>query len=564
MRILDGEYLKQLLVVNGLVTQDEFTIVQNEATYQNRLLEDVLIERGLIKDEELGQLIAEDNGFHFADVRRERIDDDIFFQIPEDVARSQYMIALSREQQGIRVALTQPDNMELLGLLEKRLGMPVIPYYATQRGIAQVLIRYKVDIKDIFDRLAKSMEDKDIHSDSVQNPIVQLVNTLLEYGYYKKASDIHLEPSRARAAVRFRIDGILYDMVDMDLAVYEFIVSRIKILANLRTDEHQAAQDGKFRFTLPRGEQFDIRVSVVPTNNGENVVMRLLSVQYRFVDFRDLGLSENASQKVKRAVDNPYGMILVTGPTGSGKTTSLYTMLQLLNKREVHIATIEDPVEYEIAGLTQIQVNPRTELTFAKGLRALVRQDPDVIMVGEIRDEETAGIAINSALTGHLVLSTLHTNDAATTLPRLIDMNIEPFLIASTVHLIIAQRLVRKICVSCIESYKPDAQSGFFGTDPHLAELVSHHAGVSFDTVRLYRGAGCKVCNQTGYTGRVGIFELLEMSEPVRQLIMHHATSEEIEQTAIGEGMTTMLEDGIQKALSGITTIEEVLRVARL
>ena len=456
MRVIDAEYLKRLLVTNGLLTQDEFAAAQSEATYQSRSLEDVLIERGLIKDEELGRLVAEDNGFHFADVRRERIDDEIFFQIPEDVARTQYMLALSKEANGVRVALTEPDNVELLGLLEKRLSAPVIPYYATQRGICQVLIRYKADLKEIFDRLAKSMEDQDLQNDSAQNPIVQLVNMLLEYGYYKKASDIHLEPSRARAAVRFRIDGILYDMVDMELSVYEFIVSRIKILANLRTDEHQAAQDGKFRFALPQGEQFDIRVSVVPTNNGENIVMRLLSVQYRFVDFRDLGLSEHASQKVRRAVDNPYGMILVTGPTGSGKTTSLYTMLQLLNKREVHIATIEDPVEYEIAGLTQIQVNTRTDLTFAKGLRALVRQDPDVIMVGEIRDEETAGIAINSALTGHLVLSTLHTNDAATTLPRLIDMHIEPFLIASTIHLIIAQRLVRKICVSCIESYKPD------------------------------------------------------------------------------------------------------------
>ncbi|OGH68729.1 MAG: hypothetical protein A3J66_02600 [Candidatus Magasanikbacteria bacterium RIFCSPHIGHO2_02_FULL_47_14] len=564
MRVIDAEYLKRLLVTNGLLTQDEFAAAQSEATYQSRSLEDVLTERGLIKDEELGRLVAEDNGFHFADVRRERIDDEIFFQIPEDVARTQYMLALSKEANGVRVALTEPDNVELLGLLEKRLSAPVIPYYATQRGICQVLIRYKADLKEIFDRLAKSMEDQDLQNDSAQNPIVQLVNMLLEYGYYKKASDIHLEPSRARAAVRFRIDGILYDMVDMELSVYEFIVSRIKILANLRTDEHQAAQDGKFRFALPQGEQFDIRVSVVPTNNGENIVMRLLSVQYRFVDFRDLGLSEHASQKVRRAVDNPYGMILVTGPTGSGKTTSLYTMLQLLNKREVHIATIEDPVEYEIAGLTQIQVNTRTDLTFAKGLRALVRQDPDVIMVGEIRDEETAGIAINSALTGHLVLSTLHTNDAATTLPRLIDMHIEPFLIASTIHLIIAQRLVRKICVSCIESYKPDSNAGVFATDPHLAELVAHHAGVSFDNVRLYRGAGCKVCGQTGYTGRVGIFELLEMSEPIRQLIMHHATSEEIEQTAIGEGMTTMLEDGIQKTLSGISTIEEVLRVARL
>lgn len=334
-------------------------------------------------------------------------------------------------------------------------------------------------------------------------------------------------------------------------------------MARMRIDEHRSAQDGKLRFHTDDTHFTDIRISIVPTKYGENVVMRLLSAEGRQYTLGTLGFSGNDLERINAAVDSPHGMILVTGPTGSGKSTTLYGVLKKLNKRNVHIATIEDPVEYDIEGVTQIQVNEQTNLSFANGLRALVRQDPDIIMVGEIRDQETAGIAVNSALTGHLVLSTLHTNDAPTALPRLLDMHVEPFLVASTIEVIIAQRLVRKICPSCIGSYVPDTTEKkklFRATI--VKDLLKKKGYTEKKKMTLYKGSGCKVCNQTGYIGRMGLFEVLAMTETLRALVMQEASADEIRGQAVKEGMTTMLEDGIAKALEGQTTIEEVLRVA--
>jgi type II secretory ATPase GspE/PulE/Tfp pilus assembly ATPase PilB-like protein len=388
-----------------------------------------------------------------------------------------------------------------------------------------------------------------------------MVNLLLQYGYDSKASDIHIEPYEKKILVRFRIDGVMHDVLDIPKEFLDLILTRIKILARLRTDEHRTSQDGKLRFKSD-GERVDVRVSIIPITQGENVVMRLLSAKNRQFTLKDLGLGKNDMKKVNRSIKHPHGMILVTGPTGSGKTTTLYAVLRMLNRRDIHISTIEDPVEYDIEGVSQIQVNMKTDLSFAKGLRSLVRQDPDIIMVGEIRDEETAGIAVNSALTGHLVLSTLHTNDAATTLPRLLDMDIEPFLVSSTVNVAIAQRLIRKICNKCKVSYTLNAEEvKILDANSAVKEICKIKGYTDLKKMRLYKGKGCKVCGETGYHGRIGVFEILEMTEEIKQLIVKRATSDEILTLAKKQGMTTMLEDGIEKVLNGDTSIEEVLRV---
>jgi type IV pilus assembly protein PilB len=389
---------------------------------------------------------------------------------------------------------------------------------------------------------------------SAQRSIITFVDELIESAFLMRASDIHADPEDSRLRIRLRIDGVLQDVCSIPHALHGEVVSRIKILAGLRTDEHQAAQDGRFRLATPGGQAVDVRVSIIPTYYGENAVLRLLADQAEDGELEDLGFGEAARQKILKAITKPYGMILATGPTGSGKTTTLYTLLKKLNVPDVSIITIEDPIEYAVPGINQIQVNPRTGLTFANGLRSILRQDPNVIMVGEIRDAETAGIAVNTALTGHLVLSTLHTNDAATTLPRLLDMKIEPFLIASTVNIAIGQRLVRRICDSCKQSR--------LATDAELKSLV----GLIPESLltpgqKFYHGAGCDKCNKTGYKGRIGIHEVLTIDNPIREAILRKAPASEIRTIAVQQGMTTILEDGFAKAQAGVTTIEEVLRM---
>ena len=353
-------------------------------------------------------------------------------------------------------------------------------------------------------------------------------------------------------------DGILHDVLYLDKKLHDRITTRIKVLSRLRTDEHMSAQDGKMR-TIVDDDSLDIRVSIIPVTEGEKAVLRLLSSSFRQYSLHDLGLNDRDLVKVNRAISKSYGMILSTGPTGSGKTTSIYSILKILNTREKNITTIEDPVEYRMKGVNQIQVNDKANLTFANGLRSILRQDPNVIFVGEIRDSETAGIAVNAALTGHLVVSTVHTNDAATTLPRLIDMKVEPFLVSSTVNVIVAQRLVRKICESCRTE-----------TDIKRAEIIkdipdskiTQYLG-SGDVLKTYEGKGCRVCHATGYSGRIGIFEVIEMSEKIKTLIAQKSDSDDITREAIAEGMTTMLDDGLDKVAKGKTTFKEVLRATK-
>ncbi len=384
--------------------------------------------------------------------------------------------------------------------------------------------------------------------------IINLVNSIIEHAYAFRSSDVHMDPVTEAMRVRFRIDGVMQDVHTIPSAHQAEVISRIKILAGLRTDEHQAAQDGRFRMKVDGGETIDVRVSVMPTYYGENVVMRLLADQAEEYTLESLGFSKENQQKIMRAMKRPYGMILATGPTGSGKTTTLYTILKQLNTKDVSIITIEDPIEYAVPGIEQIQVKPRTSLTFANGLRSILRQDPDIIMVGEIRDAETAGIAVNTALTGHLVLSTLHTNDAATTLPRLLDMKIEPYLIASTVNIAIGQRLVRKICKQCKQELRMTE-----------AELNSLNTMVPKNFFKIgtsiFRGKGCEACNHTGYFGRIGIHEVLVPDGAIRDAVLNKAQASEIQRLAVAQGMTTIVDDGLLKVKAGQTTLEEILRM---
>lgn len=384
--------------------------------------------------------------------------------------------------------------------------------------------------------------------------IINLVEALLAHAHHARASDIHIDPIPDSVRVRFRIDGVLSDMHELPKNIQSEVITRIKVLAGLRTDEHQAAQDGRFRIDIPDAQPVDVRVSIVPTYYGENVVLRLLSDQAQEFSLESLGFSKENQEKILRAIKKPYGMILATGPTGSGKTTTLYTILKILNTKEVSIITIEDPIEYAIRGINQTQVNPRTGLSFAHGLRSFLRQDPNIIMVGEIRDRETAGLAVNTSLTGHLLLSTIHTNDAATTLPRLLDMGVEPYLIASTVNIAIGQRLARKVCSKCKIAKKI--------TDAEIKSLENVIPDkISIRNKTFYHGRGCEECGGCGYKGRIGIQEVLVIDDEIRDATLKKITAAELRQIAITNGMTTMIEDGCKKARDGITTIEEVLRM---
>ncbi|MFA6354474.1 MAG: GspE/PulE family protein [Candidatus Paceibacterota bacterium] len=399
---------------------------------------------------------------------------------------------------------------------------------------------------EIEKNLTKPLEDVSI---------VSLVGLFVKYAYMAGASDVHLDPTEDRIRVRFRIDGMLHDIfnqIAISKELHQEIISRIKVISGLRTDEHFLPQDGRFKVETDEKENVDVRVSIAPTYHGENAVLRILAETQSF-KLEDLGFSEDELKKVQKAIKKPYGMILANGPTGSGKSTTLYTILKQLNVPEVSIVTVEDPIEYSQDGLSQIQVDSKVGLTFASGLRSILRQDPNVIMVGEIRDQETAGISVNAALTGHLVLSTLHTNDAATTFPRLLDMGVPPFLIASTVNIAMGQRLIRKICENC------KVKREF--TEAEMQGIVEMVPQVKDHNLVFYIGKGCDVCNGIGYKGRVGIREVIEVNREIRDLIMNRANADQIKEAAIKNGMRTMFQNGIEQALDGVTSLEEILRI---
>jgi type IV pilus assembly protein PilB len=557
--LITDDQLKTLLL-NAKIT-DEATLspVEEFAKASGVSFSDALLEKDIISDENLGILIADHLKVPFVVLAKITIPEEIFNVIPERFARKHKVVPFARDTQGIKVAMADPTQKETIEMIWRKTGQTVIPHLSTERDIYNTLSIYRKDIQKTFDDMIGKYVINKEQQLFANVPIAKAVELIINYAYQDKASDIHIEPQEKESLVRFRIDGILHDVLLMPKSLHDQIITRLKVVSRLRTDEHLAPQDGKLRVHLSE-EDLDIRLSILPIVEGEKAVLRLLASRFRLFSLLDLGMNDHDLKKISRAIAKSYGMILSTGPTGSGKTTSIYAILKILNSRSKNITTIEDPVEYRIKGVNQIQVNAKTDLTFANGLRSILRQDPNIVFVGEIRDNDTAGIAVNAALTGHLVVSTLHTNDAATSLPRLIDMDVEPFLVASTVNVIVAQRLMRKICDMC--------KSSLTITLEELAKNVPQDALLrNFKDVkelRIYQGKGCKICHGTGYKGRIGAFEVLEVTQAIRKLITERNDADAILKQAIQDGMTTMLDDGLQKIAKGVTTLEEVLRVTKV
>lgn len=547
------QQIKLMLLVEQAIPPDVLDAAIQKAQMKGIGIERCLVESGHITDAQLGKIFATYLELPFVELSKEHVDDLALLIIPEKVAAAQHAIVFRQDQKSIHVATSNIDYYLFKKFLEKKTMKSVVMYYATPFAIKTSLKYYK---RDLSERV-KAFEDN-IIMHGKEEQVVDLVNLLIEYAYELGASDVHLEPLIDRVAVRFRVDGVLHEVVSYPKTMHDKVVFRLKILAKLRTDEHETAQDGRFSF---RGG--DLRVSILPITNGENIVLRiLLEGSQRFV-MEELGLSPKDLEKLNRAASKPYGMILTAGPTGSGKTTTVYAVLQILNKPEVNIITIEDPVEYEVAHVQQTQVNVKKNLTFSTGLRSILRQDPNVIMVGEIRDNETADIAVNAAMTGHLMLSTLHANDAGTVIPRLYEMGIEPFLIASSLNIIIAQRLVRKLCDFCKRQVPlDDRQMKAIQDNPILTGYVLEETGkTDLIEVQCFRGEGCKECNNSGYKDRTAIFEVMEITDDIRLLITQRSSADVITKQAIQGGMVPIMRDGISKVFQGVTSIDEVIRV---
>lgn len=564
--MIPDEELTKILLEKELITDAQAEETKVEAKSKGISTYYLLLEKQLVTDDQLAKILSDYYQAPLAPLGKVSIKEEVLNILPELVARSKLAVPFALDADGIKLAVSDPKDLELVELIRKKTGQEVLVYYATPRQIDNALRLYQKDIKGAIQKL---LEQVTVAAKTTgkppEVPIIKIVDMLLSYGVENRSSDVHIEPKEENSLVRFRIDGILHDVAILPRDIHEEVVTRIKVLAGLRTDEHFAAQDGKLSFRMgidlpkERQERVDVRVSIIPTTHGEKVVMRLLSSRVRQYSLEDMGFSAEDLVKIKDAYEKPYGMIIASGPTGSGKTTSMYAVLKILNKRDVNITTIEDPVEYEMEGVNQIQINLKTGLTFATGLRSIVRQDPDIILVGEIRDSETASIAVNSAMTGHLVLSTMHANDAATTLVRLLDMGVEPFLVASSVNVVIAQRLLRVLCREC----RKEKQVAVTELRKHFPpDLVERSFGKGPKTT-VWAAQGCPVCQHTGYTDRIGIHEVLLVDDDIRKAIVDHRDAETIQKMAVSKGMTTMIEDGLVKVAGGVTSMEEVLRVVR-
>ncbi len=556
--MLDPATLSAIVVGSGFVSQSDFNIALKASSELGKSIPDVLISRGILSEDAFGQIIGEHFGVPYIKLAHKSIPQEVLSIIPEEAATTFRIIPFAIVSNELHLAMEDPGDLEAREFVRRRTGMLVKTFYAAGADIAKAVGQYKRNIGDVFTKIIhenvqKTATGADATTQASDIPIIKILDTILEFAVAENTSDIHMEALEDTFIVRFRVDGMLKDIFNLPIAVHPAIIARIKILSMLKLDEHRIPQDGRFKFKI-KERYIALRVSILPAFFGENIVMRILPESSRALSLEELGLNGHNLELVRRNIKKPHGMILVTGPTGSGKTTTLYSVLNILISTEVKICTIEDPVEYGIKRVNQTQINPAAGLTFAAGLRSLLRHDPDIIMVGEIRDGETVEMAIQSSLTGHLVLSTLHTNDAASTIPRLLDMGAEPFLVASTVNLIIAQRLVRQICQHCISSYTPDEE-----TLSYLKQIVGEE-GVPKN---LYKGKGCSECNNKGYKGRVGIYEILEVNEQIRQMIIKKNSNDEIHATAIKLGMIPLIIDGINKASSGMTTVEDVLRVVR-
>lgn len=593
MHISDGT-LEKLLLKTNRFSNDDIAALKKESATSHRSLQQITIEKKLIDGPSLTKLFAAHTGIPYIELDASKISADILKKIPEHIARQYNAVLFQVDADGVQhLAMEDPDDVQAVDFIQKQIGQKIKTYIASHDNIQTVLENYHGDAaKELSDVISiqnaeeeKAQEKVSTEDVGENSPIAQTINLLLEYAIRSHASDIHIEPREDFVQIRYRIDGVLKEVNRLPRNVHAALVSRVKILSNLKIDERRVPQDGRFKVKVA-GKQYALRVSTLPITDGEKIVMRILDESNQAVTLSELGYWGYAFAAINDAITQPHGMILVTGPTGSGKSTSLFSMLSQLNKPDVNISTIEDPVEYRMAGVNQTQTNEAAGMTFAHGLRALLRQDPNIIMVGEIRDGETANLGIQAALTGHLVFSTLHTNNAATALPRLLDMDIEPFLIASVMRSIIGQRLVRRLDQTSRVAYQPTDQEKqaifelFNLQSPdsfkHIHELEKQAAaqGIGGDAPlsttptginTLYKAVETEdqAGKHNGFKGRIGIYEVLSNTPTVQKLITASATSNQIQQQAIAEGMITMQTDGLIKALRGETTIEEVLRVTK-
>jgi len=540
---LSTKKIKEILVGQKYLSAKAFEKMEVELRGRKVSLTDHLISKGIITKDILGQAIAEYLDFPYADVNTNTPSPEKILLIPQKLAETYNAVVYKQEKGKLIIATDQP-SAKLQSILQDSLKQTVELNFSLLEDIEPLFIHYR---KSLATRFAQILEKE-------QRVAPEIIEEIFADALAYKASDIHFEPREKEVVIRFRVDGILHEAGRINKDFYDNILNRIKVQAHLRTDEHFSAQDGAFRYISDEAKA-DLRVSIVPIIDGEKVVIRLLAEYVRGFTLNDLGFSGEKQKILERVAKKPFGMIIVGGPTGSGKSTTLYAVLKYLNSPEVNIATIEDPVEYRIAGVNQIQVNRQAGLTFTKGLRSIVRQDPDIILVGEIRDKETAGISVNAALTGHLMLSTFHANDAATSIPRLLHMGVEPFLLSSTLELVVSQRLVRRLCEHCRVSYPESLEN----LKKRLPEAEKYFQA----TNTMYKGKGCISCNQSGYRGRTGIFELIEMTPELKELILTNPSREQLWAVAKQGGSKPLFDDGLDKVKAGMTTLEEVLRVAK-
>jgi type IV pilus assembly protein PilB len=577
---VEPQRLKKFLIDADLISQKEFDEAFEVSRKTNKSLSSILVGQGLIAQEKLTKFEAYLLGVPFVNIEQETIVPEVLNMIPEQIARAHNIIAFRKSGNNLEVAMLDPEDLVTIEFIKKTNPLlKILPRLTTPEGIKNALRQYQSTLDVEFGSILKrdfvgvnKVDSKEIEDSqelikaAQELPIIKVIDTLLKHAILQRTSDVHIEPGEKEVVVRFRIDGILRDVINLPMSTASGIVARIKVLANLKLDEHRLPQDGRFKIET-EDFKYSVRVSVLPVFNGEKIVMRLLSEDTKAQSLEDLGFIGKDLENVRNNLARSTGMILITGPTGSGKTTTLYSMMAILNTPSVNISTIEDPIEYRMPRINQTQVNAKIGLTFAAGLRSLVRQDPNIIMVGEIRDNETAGLAINASLTGHLVLSTLHTTEAAGAIPRLIDMKAEPFLIASTVNLIIAQRLVRKFHGDK-EKYNLTAEDvenlkKYCNIDKILEILKTEKLAKKnskFEDIVFYRSKPSKD-SHNGYKGRMGIFEVLIVNATIKELIVSKTSTKEIMEQARRDGMKTMIEDGFIKAAQGLTSIEEVLRV---
>ena len=586
--------LEETIINDGLLSTQEVEDLKVESAKKNKSLISVINERNLIAEEPLTKALAVANGLQYANLLNFKPSQEILEKIPGDIARSHQAVPIGMMKGRLAVGMIDPSNIQAIDFLSRKINIGISPILVSSSSIQAILKQYKTDVAqevtdvmssvtDVIEKEAKkeaakqkaTKKDQNLNNIVQDAPITRALKTIMEYAFRQGASDVHFEPRPEGFRVRFRIDGILKEVMTMPKAIEPAIVSRVKILSRLKIDEHRIPQDGEFRMTIDNTD-IDHRVSVSPVIYGEQIVIRLLVKDAALLTLEKLGFKGTALATLQKGIKKPNGMVLSTGPTGSGKSTTLYTLITYIKDIAINIVTLEDPVEYKMDGINQIQVNSDVGLTFSSGLRSILRQDPDVVMVGEIRDGETADLAVQAALTGHLVLSTLHTNSAPGVLPRLLDMQIEPFLIASTVNTVIGQRLVRRLCEKCKEQVtSTEAQTeaiketlaNVLAKDESEKSKVEQHTGLedlpslTDKAYTLFKPVGCSDCVD-GYKGRMGIYEVFDVDSEIEKIITKDTTTSQIAEVAIRQGMITMTQDGYLKALKGITTVEEVARVA--